>query len=49
VHGLLASADGHTVLRLTRAARDGEDPEVVGAALADALLEGGGRAIEGFA
>jgi hydroxymethylbilane synthase len=48
VHGLLASADGHTVLRLTRVAREGEDPEAVGAALAHALLEGGGRAIEGF-
>jgi hydroxymethylbilane synthase len=48
VHGLLASADGHTVVRLTRAAREGEEPEAVGAALADALLEGGGSAIEGF-
>lgn len=46
VHGLLASADGHTVIRL---ARQGDDPEAVGAAVAYALLEGGGRAVDGFA
>jgi hydroxymethylbilane synthase len=45
VQGLLASADGHTVIRMTR---EGEDPEEVGAEVATALLEGGGRAIEGF-
>ena len=43
--GLLASGDGHTVIRLTR---HGDDPEAVGAAVARALLEGGGAAIEGF-
>jgi hydroxymethylbilane synthase len=46
VHGLLASADGHTLIRL---AREGDDPEAVGAEVARALLEGGGRAVEGFA
>jgi hydroxymethylbilane synthase len=46
VHGLLASADGHTVIRQ---AREGHDPEGVGAAVAHALLDGGGRAVEGFA
>ncbi|HEX4434493.1 MAG TPA: hydroxymethylbilane synthase [Acidimicrobiales bacterium] len=45
VSGLIASGDGHTVIRL---ARSGDDPEVVGAAVARALLEGGGAAIEGF-
>jgi hydroxymethylbilane synthase len=46
VHGLLASADGHVVLRMTRS---GDDPELVGAAVARALLvEGGGSDIEGF-
>ncbi len=45
VSGLLASGDGHTVVRLTR---EGEDPEAVGAAVARALLEGGGAAIDGF-
>jgi hydroxymethylbilane synthase len=45
VSGLLASADGHTVLRL---ARDGHDPEELGAEVARALLDGGGAAIEGF-
>jgi hydroxymethylbilane synthase len=45
VSGLLASGDGHTVIRLTRT---GDDPEAVGAAVARALLEGGGAAIEGF-
>jgi hydroxymethylbilane synthase len=46
VHGLLASADGHIVIRLTQ---EGDDPEDVGAAVARALLEGGGRAVAGFA
>jgi hydroxymethylbilane synthase len=46
VSGLLASADGHTVIRLTRA---GDDPEALGAEVADALLDGGGAAVEGFA
>jgi hydroxymethylbilane synthase len=45
VSGLLASGDGHTVIRL---AREGDDPERVGASVARALLEGGGAAIEGF-
>jgi hydroxymethylbilane synthase len=45
VHGLVASADGHTVVRLRR---EGDDPEEVGARLARALMEGGGAAIEGF-
>ena len=45
VQGLLASADGHTVIRTTC---EGEDPEAVGAEVALGLLEGGGQAIEGF-
>jgi len=45
VSGLLASGDGHTVIRVTRS---GDDPEAVGAAVARALLDGGGAAIEGF-
>jgi len=45
VSGLLASGDGHTVIRLTRR---GDDPDAVGAEVARALLEGGGAAIEGF-
>jgi hypothetical protein len=45
VSGLLASGDGHTVIRVTR---HGDDPEAVGAAVARALLDGGGEAIEGF-
>jgi hydroxymethylbilane synthase len=45
VSGLLASGDGHTVIRLSRT---GDDPEAVGAAVARALLQGGGAAIEGF-
>jgi hydroxymethylbilane synthase len=44
VSGLLASGDGHTVLRTTRR---GDDPEAVGTAVARALLEGGGAAIDG--
>jgi hydroxymethylbilane synthase len=45
VSGLLASADGHKMIRLSL---EGEDPEALGAAVARALLEGGGAAIEGF-
>jgi hydroxymethylbilane synthase len=45
VSGLVASADGRTVIRL---ARWGDDPEALGAALARALLEGGGAAIGSF-
>ena len=45
VSGLLASGDGHTVVRMTRR---GDDPEAVGVAVARALIEGGGAAIEGF-
>jgi hydroxymethylbilane synthase len=45
VSGLLASGDGHTIIRVTR---HGDDPEAVGAAVARALLEGGGASIEGF-
>ncbi len=45
VAGLMASGDGRTVIRM---ARQGDDPEAVGAELARALLEGGGAAIEGF-
>jgi hydroxymethylbilane synthase len=45
VSGLLASGDGHTVIRVTR---HGDVPEAVGAAVARALLDGGGEAIEGF-
>jgi hydroxymethylbilane synthase len=45
VTGLVASGDGHTVIRMTR---QGDDPEAVGAEVARALLEGGGAAIEGF-
>jgi hydroxymethylbilane synthase len=45
VTGLLAAADGR---RLLRAARRGMEPEGLGAAVAHALLEGGGAAIEGF-
>jgi hydroxymethylbilane synthase len=45
VSGLLASGDGHTVLRMTRR---GDDPEAAGAAVARALLEGGGAAVDGF-
>jgi hydroxymethylbilane synthase len=46
VHGLVASGDGRVVIRLTRC---GEDPELVGAVVARALLtEGGGSSIDGF-
>jgi hydroxymethylbilane synthase len=45
VSGLVASADGHRMIRLSR---EGHDPEAVGTAVARALLDGGGAAIEGF-
>ncbi len=46
VHGLLASADGHVVIRMSRT---GADPAQVGAEVASALLhEGGGSGLEGF-
>jgi porphobilinogen deaminase len=45
VSGLVASGDGRTLIRM---ARRGDDPEAVGAALARALLAGGGAAIDGF-
>jgi hydroxymethylbilane synthase len=45
VSGVLASADGHTMIRLSR---EGSDPAALGAAVARALLDGGGAAIEGF-
>jgi hydroxymethylbilane synthase len=45
VSGLAASADGHTMIRLSR---EGDDPEAVGAEVAQALLDGGAAAIEGF-
>jgi hydroxymethylbilane synthase len=46
VHGLVAGADGHRLIRLS--AR-GDDPEKLGTELAHALLEGGAAAIDGFA
>jgi hydroxymethylbilane synthase len=45
VIGLAASGDGRMVIRL---ARRGPDPEAVGAAVAQALLDGGAAALEGF-
>jgi hydroxymethylbilane synthase len=49
VHGLVASGDGRTVVRMSRRGEAGEDPEAVGAALARALLvDGGGSSIDGF-
>jgi len=45
VHGLLASGDGRVVIRMSRV---GDDPEQVGAEVAQALLvEGGGSDLEG--
>ena len=46
VTAMVASGDGRLMVR--RAA-EGDDPEGTGAALARALLDGGGAAIEGFA
>ncbi len=48
LHGLIASADGRTVVRMRREGRADEHPEAVGAELARALMEGGGAAVEGF-
>jgi hydroxymethylbilane synthase len=46
VHGLVASAEGRVLVRMSRR---GEDPELVGAEVARALLvEGGGSGIDGF-
>jgi hydroxymethylbilane synthase len=46
VHGLVASGDGRVVIRMSRR---GDDPELVGTEVAEALLvEGGGSGIEGF-
>jgi hydroxymethylbilane synthase len=46
VHGLVASADGRTVIRMSLA---GDDPETVGTELARTLLvDGGGSGIDGF-
>jgi hydroxymethylbilane synthase len=45
VSGLLASGDGHTVIRVTLG---GADPEAMGEAVARGLVDGGGAAIEGF-
>jgi hydroxymethylbilane synthase len=45
VVGLAASGDGRVVIRL---ARRGRDPEVVGAEVARALLDGGAAGLEGF-
>ena len=46
VHGLVASGDGRTLIRMSRV---GDDPEVLGAEVARALLvDGGGSGIEGF-
>jgi hydroxymethylbilane synthase len=46
VHGLVASGEGRVVVRMSRR---GEDPELVGAGVARALLvEGGGSGIDGF-
>ncbi len=45
VSGLLASADGRTLIRRTGL---GQDPETLGREVAQALLNSGGRAVEGF-
>jgi hydroxymethylbilane synthase len=46
VHGLVASGDGHVVIRLSR---HGDDPELVGAEVAHALLfDSGATGIDGF-
>jgi hydroxymethylbilane synthase len=46
VHGLVASGEGRVVVRMSRR---GDDPERVGAEVAQALLvEGGGSGIDGF-
>jgi hydroxymethylbilane synthase len=43
--GVVASADGRTLVRLTRS---GDEPEELGAEVARALQDGGAAAIEGF-
>jgi hydroxymethylbilane synthase len=46
LHGLMASADGRVVIRMSRT---GDDPESLGRQVAHALLiDGGGSSIEGF-
>ncbi len=46
VHGLVASGDGHTVIRMSHT---GDQPEAVGTELARKLLvDGGGSGIDGF-
>jgi hydroxymethylbilane synthase len=46
VHGLVANGDGRVVIRMSRR---GEDPELVGAEVAHALLvDAGGSGIDGF-
>jgi hydroxymethylbilane synthase len=46
LHGLLASGDGRTVIRMTRV---GDDPATVGLEVARALvIDGGGFGLEGF-
>jgi hydroxymethylbilane synthase len=45
VSGLVASGDGRTMIRMTQV---GADPVAVGTLLAQALLAGGGSAIDGF-
>ena len=46
--GCRASWPAGTGARVIRLTRRGDDPEALGAALARALLEGGGAAIDGF-
>jgi hydroxymethylbilane synthase len=46
VHGLLASGDGRTMIRMTRS---GDDPTAVGIDVARALvIDGGGYGLDGF-
>ena len=46
VHGLLASGDGRTMIRMSRT---GDDPAAVGVDVARALvIEGGGYGLDGF-
>ncbi len=46
VHGLVASGDGHVVIRMSHS---DDNPEMAGAAVARALLvDGGGSGLEGF-
>jgi hydroxymethylbilane synthase len=48
VHGLVASADGRTIVRMRREGREDDHPEDLGAEVARALMDGGGAAIEAF-